>query len=91
VCGASRSGWDGSIPGYVKTHGKGDKETTGQALGSNVVDFGVDSNGHVTNVQASARFVADRNQVVGDQGEQFRTDRRGLDGIRARKRGGAGG
>ena len=70
---------------------KGDKETTGQALGSNVVDFGVDSNGHVTNVQASARFVADRNQVVGDQGEQFRTDRRGLDGIRARKRGGAGG
>ena len=58
--------------------GRGDKETTGQELGSNAVEFGVNSNGHVTNVRASAHFVADRNQVVGDQGEQFRTDRRGF-------------
>jgi hypothetical protein len=57
---------------------RGDKETTGQELGSNAVDFGVNTNGHVANVRASAHVLAVRNQVVGDQGEQFRTDRRGF-------------
>ena len=47
-------------------------------LGSKSVDFGVNSNRHGSNGREMAQVLEVRNQVVGDQGEQFRTDRRGF-------------
>ena len=61
-----------------RAFGKDHMEMTGHALGSNVGDFGVDSNGFGPNVQVSGRLVVDRNQVVGDQGEQLGKDSRVL-------------
>ena len=54
------------------------RETAGQALGSNVGDFGVGSNGFGPIVQVNGRLVVDRKQVVWDQGEQLGKDRRGF-------------
>jgi hypothetical protein len=55
-------------------------------LGSKSVDFGVNSNRHGANGRAMAQVLEVRNQVVGDQGEQFRTDRRGFGTTTLQKR-----
>ena len=74
VSGSSKQGMGFKGRAFGKDH----MEMTGHALGSNVGDFGVDSNGFGPNVQVSGRLVVDRNQVVGDQGEQLGKDSRVL-------------
>jgi hypothetical protein len=74
VFGSSKQGMGFKGRAFGKDH----MEMTGHALGSNVGDFGVDSNGFGLNVQVSGRLVVDRNQVVGDQGEQLGKDSRVL-------------
>jgi len=74
VFGSSKQGMGFKGRAFGKDH----MEMTGHALGSNVGDFGVDSNGFGPNVQVSGRLVVDRNQVVGDQGEQLGKDSRVL-------------
>lgn len=74
VLGSSKQGMGFKGRAFGKDH----MAMTGHALGSNVGDFGVDSNGFGPNVQVSGRLVVDRNQVVADQGEQLGKDSRVL-------------
>jgi hypothetical protein len=61
VFGSSKQGMGFKGRAFGKDH----MEMTGHALGSNVGDFGVDSNGFGPNVQVSGRL------VVGENREEF--------------------